>query len=89
MTTREQLFELLRNLRWLIAISLVISLALFLPDQIRELYRIAAADTGWIAVKGFVAILLISVTTQVIKWKDGDGRLTGQGQDFSRTGHSR
>jgi predicted chitinase len=62
MTTREQLFELLRNLRWLIAISLVISLALFLPDQIRELYRIAAADTGWIAAKGLVAILLISVT---------------------------
>ncbi|WP_249779091.1 hypothetical protein [Bradyrhizobium sediminis] len=62
MTTREQLFMLLRNLRWLIAISVVISVLLFLPDQIRELYRIAAADAGWIAVKEFIAILLISIT---------------------------
>jgi predicted chitinase len=62
MTTREQLFTLLRNLRWLIAISVVISLLLILPDQIRELYRIAAADAGWIAAKELIAILLISVT---------------------------
>jgi predicted chitinase len=62
MTTREQLFMLLRNLRWLIAISVVISVLLFLPDQIRELYRIAAADAGWIAAKEFIAILLISIT---------------------------
>ena len=54
MTTREQLFMLLRNLRWLIAISVVISALLFLPDQIRELYRIAAADAGWIAAKEFI-----------------------------------
>jgi predicted chitinase len=61
MTIRQQLFTLLRNLRWIIAICAVISLLLYLPDQIRELYRIAAADAGWITVKEFIAIMLIAI----------------------------
>lgn len=61
MTIRQQLFTLLRNLRWIIAIAAVICVLLYLPDQIRELYRIAAADAGWITVKEFIAIILIAV----------------------------
>lgn len=52
MTVREQLFTLLRNLRWIIVLSVLLSVLLYLPDQIRELYRIAADDAGWVlAVK--------------------------------------
>jgi len=47
MTSREQIFAIFRDLKWIIAVSLVISVALYLPDQVRELYRISAADTGW------------------------------------------
>ena len=61
MTVREQLFTLLRNLRWIIVLSLFLSVLLYLPDQIRELYRIAADDAGWIAFKEFVSIALIAI----------------------------
>jgi predicted chitinase len=62
MTVREQLFTLLRNLRWIIVLSLLISILLYLPDQIRELYRIAADDAGWVTVKEFIAFSLIAIT---------------------------
>ncbi len=62
MTVREQLFTLLRNLRWIIVLSVVISILLFLPDQVRELYRIAADDIGWVTVKEFLAFSLIAMT---------------------------
>ncbi len=39
-----QTFALLAGCKWIIAISLLMSLILFLPAQIRELYRIALAD---------------------------------------------
>ena len=61
MTSREQIFAILRNLKWLIAISFVISVVLFQPDQVRELYRISAADGGWTAIKQFVAISAIAL----------------------------
>lgn len=52
----QEVFKVFRNLKWIIAISLVISLALFLPAQVQELYRISAADGGWSAFKEFAAI---------------------------------
>ncbi|WP_291856639.1 hypothetical protein [Bradyrhizobium sp.] len=61
MTVREQLFTLLRNLRWIIVLSVFLSVLLYLPDQIRELYRIAADDAGWVAFKEFLAIALIAI----------------------------
>jgi predicted chitinase len=61
MTSREQIFAIFRNLKWIIAVSIVISVALYLPDQVRELYRIAADDPGWTTVKQFVAIVAIAV----------------------------
>jgi predicted chitinase len=64
MVTREQLlslFTLLRNLRWIIILSLAISLLLFLPAQVQELYRIAAADYGWATAKEFFAFAVIAV----------------------------
>ncbi|WP_249168312.1 hypothetical protein [Bradyrhizobium elkanii] len=62
MTVREQLFTLLRNLRWIIVLSLAISVLLYLPDQIQELYRIAADDIGWVTVREFVALGVIAIT---------------------------
>jgi predicted chitinase len=61
MSVREQLFTLLRDLRWIIILSLFFSVVLFLPDQILELYRIAADDAGWVAFKEFLAIALIAI----------------------------
>lgn len=62
MTVREQLFTLLRNLRWIIVLSVAIAVLLYLPDQIQELYRIAADDLGWVTVKEFVALSVIAMT---------------------------
>lgn len=62
MTVREQLFTLLRNLRWIVVLSVVISILLYLPDQIQELYRIAADDLGWVTVRELVAIVVIATT---------------------------
>ncbi|WP_375784941.1 hypothetical protein ACE10Z_35925 [Bradyrhizobium sp. Pha-3] len=61
MTVREQLFTLLRNLRWIVVLSVAISILLYLPDQIQELYRIAADDIGWITVKEFIALGVIAL----------------------------
>jgi len=61
MTVREQLFTLLRNLRWIAVFSVVISILLYLPDQIQELYRIAADDIGWVTLKEFVAVGVIAL----------------------------
>ncbi|WP_225189333.1 hypothetical protein, partial [Bradyrhizobium sp. IC3195] len=62
MTVREQLFTLLRNLRWIAVFSVLISILLYLPDQIQELYRIAADDIGWVTLKEFVAVGVIALT---------------------------
>jgi len=61
MTSREQFFAIFRDLKWIIAVSLVISVALYLPDQVRELYRISAADAGWMTVRQFVAVTVIAL----------------------------
>src|SRR5215467_10096939 len=61
MTSREQIFAVFRDLKWIIAVSLVISVALYLPDQVRELYRISAADAGWTTVRQFVAVTVIAL----------------------------
>ena len=62
LTTREQVYALFRNLRWVIVLSLLLSALLFLPGQIQELYRIAADDAGWVTVKELFAIGLIAIT---------------------------
>lgn len=61
MSVRDRLFTLLRNVRWMIVLSIFLSVVLYLPDQIRELYRIAADDFGWTAFKEFFAISLIAI----------------------------
>ncbi|MBI4275073.1 MAG: hypothetical protein HY659_10285 [Rhizobiales bacterium] len=35
----EQVYRLIRNTKWFVALSLVITLALYIPGQLRELYR--------------------------------------------------
>lgn len=53
-----QIFALLRGCKWIVAFCLIMSLVLFLPAQIRELYRIALADR----VSSELASLYIGVT---------------------------
>lgn len=55
-TAWNQVSTLFRNLKWIIAISLAISVGLYLPDQVRELYRISAGQGGMTLLKQFVAI---------------------------------
>ena len=43
-TSREQIYQIARDTKWMIAVSVFLSVILFLPDQIRELYRIVVAD---------------------------------------------
>jgi predicted chitinase len=57
----EDIFTVFRDLKWLVVISVVISLMLYLPDQVRELYRISAADGGLTALKQLAAIFTIGL----------------------------
>ncbi|MDA9476926.1 hypothetical protein XI03_21040 [Bradyrhizobium sp. CCBAU 65884] len=51
MIVREQLFASLRNRRWIVVLSVVITTLLYMPNQIEELYRIAGDDMGRVTVK--------------------------------------
>lgn len=62
MTGWERFFALMRDLRWIIVLSLVLSCLLCLPGQIQELYRIAADDYGWVTLKEFIAFSVIAIT---------------------------
>ncbi|MHB0773074.1 hypothetical protein ACYCVF_31090 [Bradyrhizobium sp. 1.29L] len=62
MTGREHLFALMRDLRWIIVLSVLLSCLLFAPGQIQELYRIAADDYGWVTLKEFIAFGVIATT---------------------------
>jgi hypothetical protein len=45
MESREQIFKLLRDAKWIIALSISLALLLAIPDQINELYRIAYSNS--------------------------------------------
>ena len=60
--TLADLFTVLRLLRGPILASLAAAVVLFLPDQIREIYRIDAADRNWREIgAGVAAVTLMSV----------------------------
>src|SRR3954464_7843941 len=42
-----EILRLLSDAKWIIAVCAVMSLILYLPDQLRELYRIVFASPGW------------------------------------------
>lgn len=44
---REHLFQLLRDIKWFILISILLSVLLYAPDQISELYRYTYASVCW------------------------------------------
>jgi hypothetical protein len=56
------IFTIFRDLKWLIAISFIACLALYLPDQVRELYRVSAANGGSTALKQLAAIFAIGLS---------------------------
>ncbi|MBH5371095.1 hypothetical protein [Bradyrhizobium glycinis] len=63
MIVREELLASLRNHGWIVVLSVVIFTLLYMPDQIEELYRIAAEDMGQVtAVKDLAALGVIALT---------------------------
>lgn len=57
----EDMFTIFRDLKWLIAISAIACVVLYLPNQVRELYRISAANGGVTALKQLVAVFAIGL----------------------------
>ena len=58
MRAREQIYVLLKDAKWIIAVSLLLAVVLGVPDQIKELYRIEYSDS--ITAQGFVAFPLLA-----------------------------
>jgi hypothetical protein len=57
---RAQIFRVVRETKWLILQSALIAVILYLPDQMREIYRIAVVEGGWLgAVEIAVPVVLI------------------------------
>jgi predicted chitinase len=46
---RDQIYVLFRESKWMIAIAVLLSVILFQPDQIKELYRVFSADLTFIS----------------------------------------
>jgi predicted chitinase len=59
MGTLEQIYAIFRNLKWIIAISLLLSGLLFFPNQVIELYRISAIEGGPTTLLLFISIAVI------------------------------
>ena len=59
---RLQIFRVLRDTKWMIVVSILVSLILYAPDQLREIYRIVYADLSFVGlVRAFLPVLLIAV----------------------------
>src|SRR4051812_31652377 len=57
----DQTFAILRDSKWIIIACIVLSFALYLPDQTRELYRIAHANGIAAILAFFWPVLLIAI----------------------------
>ncbi len=61
-TVRLQIFRVLRDTKWMILVSVLVSVILYAPDQLREIYRIVDADLSFVGVvRTFLPVLLIAV----------------------------
>lgn len=59
---RLPIFTLLSDAKWVIIVSILVSLILYAPDQLREIYRIIYADLTFDGlVQAFLPIFLIAV----------------------------
>lgn len=61
MDSKQEFYALFRDTKWIIAISLLVSAILYVPDQVRELYRISGTQTLY-ALTQLVALLAIAIT---------------------------
>ena len=57
----QQIRTIFRDLKWIIAVCLLVCAIIYLPDQVRELFRVSAAEGGRIAIAQFAALILISL----------------------------
>ncbi|HUI11946.1 MAG TPA: hypothetical protein VL048_00595 [Xanthobacteraceae bacterium] len=70
MTSLVQVNTIFANLKWIILTAVLICVLLFVPDQVRELYRVTAAEDGFdiarslsfFAVTEFLSLLIIALT---------------------------
>jgi predicted chitinase len=60
MTKRAQFYEIIRDLKWIIIISILICVLLYVPDQVSELYRISATEDGSVAAAQFISLIAIA-----------------------------
>src|SRR5436190_12554041 len=59
---RDQIFHLIADLKWVIAISALMSVLLWLPDQVRELYRVSVLDASvTVEAKFLIPLALIAI----------------------------
>src|SRR4051794_37812192 len=57
-----EILRLLSDAKWIIVVSIAMSLILYLPDQLRELYRIVFASPAWARRLGmFLPISIIGL----------------------------
>jgi len=63
---RAEIFHVLRDAKWVIGISAIVSIALFLPDQTRELYRIFIADITFVSPSIHDALVIVLRTARFI-----------------------
>jgi hypothetical protein len=61
MNSREQIFAIARDLKWIAAISVFITALLYFPDQVNELYRLSAAQGNWVLAIELISLACISV----------------------------
>src|SRR6188768_1956994 len=62
MPARLQIFGVLSDTKWMIVVSVLLSLILYAPDQLREIYRIIYADFAFVGlVRAFLPVLLIGI----------------------------
>jgi len=59
--TFQDLKRIARDLKWIIAVCLVVCAIIYYPDQVRELYRVAATEGGRVAAAQFIALLLVAL----------------------------
>ncbi|MDX2307607.1 MAG: hypothetical protein NW216_05150 [Hyphomicrobium sp.] len=63
--SRAEISDLLSGAKWVILLALVVSAILFVPEQIRELYRIVHADRS---IKGFVSLYASVLAMGAVTW---------------------
>lgn len=61
---RTQIYSIFREALWISVLALFITVLLYLPDQIREVYRISISENGWVGY-GLIAVPVLAISVIV------------------------